>query len=197
MNNRNQKLNTRRLAKTFQIICEGKVTEPTYFAMIRRFVGPNVNLKVKPGGTRGSNSSPHGLVKYANDLLDSDKEYSETWIIFDKDNWTTDQIAKVRAWAQKSNSYQSAISDPKFEFWLMLHFENGTSVQTARDVDQRLKKAWPEYDKFVPANKFSLPEVEQAISRAKTIEKNSIGTRLAKTEVFRLIESLLSASHIT
>ena len=48
----------------------------------------------------------------------------EAWIVVDKDNWSDHDLAQLFKWALQSDSYGFALSNPKFEFWLLLHFED-------------------------------------------------------------------------
>ncbi len=43
-----------------------------------------------------------------------------------KDEWTDDQLSQLNEWAQGADNYGFALSNPKFEFWLLLHFEDGS-----------------------------------------------------------------------
>ena len=57
----------------------------------------------------------------------------EAWLVVDKDQWTDDQLIKLLEWSQKADNYGFALSNPKFEYWLLLHFEDASGVKNSRD----------------------------------------------------------------
>lgn len=46
-----------------------------------------------------------------------------------------------------TREYGVAITNPKFEYWLLLHFDEGNDVQTAADCVRRLKRYLPNFEK--------------------------------------------------
>jgi hypothetical protein len=44
----------------------------------------------------------------------------EAWLVVDRDQWTTESLKRVHAWCQKTPNAHLALSNPKFEFWLLL-----------------------------------------------------------------------------
>ncbi len=114
----------------------------------------------------------------------------------DKDKWTDEQLAQLHQWALRQENYGFALSNPKFEYWLLLHFEDGSGVISSRDCTERLKRWIPDYDKGVDTRKISLSQIDDAIRRAKKRDHppcedwpRSIG----QTTVYRLIENIVNA----
>ncbi len=95
------------------------------------------------------------------------KKSDEAWLVTDKDQWNDDQLTQLHYWSQKEDTYGFALSNPKFEYWLLLHFEDGSNVSSARDCSQRLKRYLPEYDKGIDVPKFTGEMIDHAIRRAK------------------------------
>jgi hypothetical protein len=51
----------------------------------------------------------------------------------------------------KTEPQYFALSNPKFEYWLLLHFNDGTGIASSRDCSDRLKRHLPGYDKGIDA----------------------------------------------
>jgi len=89
--------------------------------------------------------------KEARDARDCEDPFFEIWVVFDTEGIqnTVRQQSARRAISQASNlGFRHAVSNPSFEYWLLLHFEycvktfpNGAAVETA------LKKYIPTYGK--------------------------------------------------
>jgi len=53
------------------------------------------------------------------------------WIVVDADSWPEDQLLELHGWSTEDSRYGLAVSNPKFEFWLLLHFEDGNGAATS------------------------------------------------------------------
>ena len=84
----------------------------------------------------------------------------------DKNSWQDDQLVQLHNWAQEKNNYGFALSNPNFEYWLLLHFEKGTKLKSSTNCTDRLKRHIPNYDKQINANKITKENVRNAIRRA-------------------------------
>ena len=135
------------------IICEGKGTEPSYFAF---FEGLSSNLQVITiPPTDGTD--PLKLLERAKQvLLDSEKGYSldylhrdTVWFVIDTDTWEEEgKIAPLREFCALQNAtiplkydevkaydaWNVAQSNPCFEIWLYYHFYDIMPV--ADDVEK-------------------------------------------------------------
>jgi hypothetical protein len=67
------------------------------------------------------------------------KKSDEAWLVVDKDQWSNEQLEQLLRWAQGSDNYGFALSNPKFEYWLLLHFEDGEGISSSRACLERLK----------------------------------------------------------
>ncbi len=185
----------RRYRRLFIISAEGTKTEPQYFGMFNsRDAVIHVNcLK----GKRGS-SPPQVLRRMRNHLKDTGlKPGDEAWLVVDKDQWTDEQLAQLHQWAQTAENYGFALSNPKFEYWLLLHFEDGSGVSSSRACTERLKKHLPNFEKGnveVEKLKAGIPE---AIRRAKQKDSPPCTDwpRTTGTTVYRLVEKLLNTGN--
>lgn len=175
----------------FVIATEGSVTEPSYF---EKFKGREVVIDIVDSG---QDSSPAGVLKSLKKHLKIkplDKD-EEAWIVIDRDIWPSEQIEDVcRTLTQMrpKGLYHLALSNPKFEYWILLHFEDGNGVITDTDCDQRLKKYLPGYKKDLTCWNPSINDFRQAIERAKRMDKEECDwPRKRGTTVYRLVEKLM------
>ena len=97
------------------------------------------------------------------------KKTDETWLVIDMDQWPADQLEEVFAGCQ-SAGFHLAVSNPKFEYWLLLHFEDGGGVKSPRACLEKLRHYLPDYEKGSLAVHRLYPWIPDAIRRAE--EKN-------------------------
>jgi hypothetical protein len=118
----------------------------------------------------------------------------EAWLVVDKDKWTDEQLLKLHAWAQARDNYGFALSNPNFEYWLLLHFEDGAGIASSRGCSDRLRRHLPGYDKGIDVRKFTPDRIKDAISRAK-LRDNPPCTdwphAFGCTTVYKLVEKLI------
>ncbi|MBT3290767.1 MAG: RloB domain-containing protein, partial [Victivallales bacterium] len=128
----------RRYRKLFVIATEGAKTEPQYFKALD---SQHATVHVKPlkGNDR---SSPQQVLKRMAEHLRKDglRKSDEAWLVVDKDQWTDDQLGELHRWAQQEDNYGLALSNPKFEYWMLLHFEDGNGISSVRDCGDRLRR---------------------------------------------------------
>jgi hypothetical protein len=184
-------LGERRYRKMYVIAVEGAKTEPQYFFLLN-----NLQAVIHVACLRDKHdSSPPQvwgrMTKYLRDqsLRNSD----EAWLVVDKDHWTDPQLLELYQWAQKANNYGFALSNPNFEYWLLLHFEDATGISGAHDCSNRLRNHLPNYDKGIDARKISRTMIENAISRAAARDNPQCEDwpRNIGTTVYRLVRKIL------
>lgn len=153
----------------FVIAAEGAITEPMYFAA---FNDDNTTITVKCSTGRGGSSPPQVLKLMQSFLKDTKlRKNDEAWLVVDRDNWTDKQLQEAHSWTQNSKAYGFALTNPKFEYWLLLHFEDGDDVSSIRNCDERLRRYIPGYEKRIEVRKFTAEMILSAIDRA--IKRNS------------------------
>ena len=105
------------------------------------------------------------------------------------------QIKQMYDWAQQKENYGFALSNPKFEYWLLLHFDDGDAITSSRTCSDRLRRHLPDYDKGVAANKITREMVEAAIRRASQRDNNNDSgwPVTTGTTVYRLVRHILAA----
>jgi hypothetical protein len=89
-----------------------------------------------------------------------------------------------------------ALTNPKFEFWLLLHFEDGSGVSGSRSCSDRLKRYLPDYDKGIDSRLFTSGMIAGAIQRAKLRDNPPCidWPRGVGSTVYRLVEKILKNS---
>lgn len=198
--NPQRKQGTRRYHKLFLLSMEGRKTEPEYFSIFKKLRLP-VLVQCVPV-TNKNRSAPEQVLERMVNYLDSlDKEQSrnlepyEAWLVIDTDNRPEEQLNELVTLAKQRN-YKVAISNPFFEYWLLLHFEDGDSIKSSADCMNRLKKNIPHYDKGIDKSKFTRDMIEQAIHRAEQRDNpNEEWPRdIGHTTVHRLVERILQTA---
>jgi len=182
-----------RYRRIFIISVEGTKTEPQYFSI---FNDRSTVIHTTCINDKKTSSSPMQALERIRGYLKSKKlrKGDEAWIVVDKDNWSDHDLAKLFKWSLQSNSYGFALSNPKFEFWLLLHFEDGHGVGSPKECDERLGRQLPDYCKNINPRLFSEARVLEAISRAERKDSppvNDWHKSACGTTVYKLVKKLI------
>lgn len=184
-------LGQRRYRKMFIIATEGDKTEPQYFAI---FNNQNSVIRTRCLKADRDSSPPQVLKRMEKHIRDEGlKNEDEAWLVVDRDQWTDEQLKQLHEWSQGSVNYGFALSNPKFEYWLLLHFEDGAGIGSPRECSDRLKRHMPDYDKGIDCRKISPTMIENAIHRAKERDNPRCADwprSIGGTTVYRLVEKL-------
>ena len=186
-------LGERRYRKLFIVATEGVKTEPQYFAILNdRYSVIHVDcLRSK------HRSSPPQVLKRMENRLRQEtlNDSDEAWLVVDKDQWTDEQLAQLHTWSQSADNYGFALSNPKFEYWLLLHFEDGTNIGSSSACSARLKRHLPDYDKDLDVRKITSDMIKDAIRRAKVRDNPPCvdwPRTFGSTTVYKLVENILN-----
>ena len=186
-------LGERRYKKLFVVSVEGSKTEPQYFAIFNQ---PQSIVLVKCLKRPSTESAPIQVLKKMESYLrkESLRKTDEAWIVVDKDDWTKDQLRDLFKWAKKSDNYGFALSNPHFEYWLLLHFEDGKGIASSQECLTRLKRHLPNYKKDIDGKKITLELIDKAISRAKQRDVNRSNDlpQIWSTTVYKLVEKIIN-----
>jgi len=156
------------------VLCEGKVTEPRYFQAFRHeHRNQLVHIEVMPAC-----GVPKTLVEHAAERKkqalreakrygDSFLKYDEVWCVFDVDVHPNLEEAKNQA---RDNGLRVAISNPCFELWVLLHFQDQRAHQGRAHMQAACRDHLPEFDKEVPYDRIQ-PRYAEAVARAIELEK--------------------------
>lgn len=158
---RKPELNYRKL---FLIATEGKKTEPIYF---RIFNNPKAIIRLKILSSNYKTSPPHILQRVKSFLRQEQlKKEDEIWLVIDRDQWPESQLEEVFTGCQ-SLGFKLAVSNPKFEFWLLLHFEDVSGIINSKECTERLRQHLPKYEKGRLDVHKIIPKIPEAIRRAE------------------------------
>ncbi|ATB70010.1 hypothetical protein SJPD1_1905 [Sulfurospirillum diekertiae] len=178
--------------KAIIISCEGRVTEFEYFNGIKNnlssFIDVVLEIHVIP---KYSNASePKDIVKnleeYITNTYDYKNGHDECWLVLDREKVPerkTNILAIVSTC--KSKNYNIAITNPTFEFWLLLHLENieqydkevlfkNDNVNTKRKfIDKELSNRLLGYNKrkgCFPTKIITKENIQRALEQEKLFE---------------------------
>ena len=172
-------------------MAEGARTEADYLSRFDEHTHVSVQIP-RPD----NKSSPTHLVKRMQRALNKQslRANDSAWILLDRDSWSEQAIEAAEEWARSDQQFNVAISNPKFELWLLLHFEAGREL-SASEIDRRLRTYLPNYHKQFDPRWCSDQSVLDAIDRAKALEmgNHASGPRLLYgTQVYRLVKRILA-----
>jgi len=183
----------RRDARLFIVATEGNKTEKQYFAM---FHSTRIKVKVLPTGD-DNKSAP----EYVLERLDAFKEQYDLneedmlWLVLDVDRWGDKNLSQVCSEARQKN-YNLAISNPCFEVWLYLHFDDlHPEDRTCREFKARLRTLLGGYKSSnLDLSKYK-PYIADAVKRAKSLHPPSSHNwpPTLGTHVYKLVEILLES----
>lgn len=175
---------TRPLNKVILIVCEGKKTEKNYFQRLKECLNLiSVSIEIFPS----PHPTPLQVVKYAKQKAKEVGECDEIYCVFDRDTHSdfNEALPKAKKTKLKHTIFEAIVSDPCFEFWMLLHFTkitpNFSASQSPCDALQKhktFKQHLPNYDKSnydfdgIIANRLNT-----AIKNANEINKTNLPTR--------------------
>lgn len=192
---------------------EGNITEALYFEKLKENVRFNdelihlLSLKRKKGDTY---SAPKYVFKKLKEEAKDEfnfKSPDELWMIIDRDEWT--DIAEISTLCKNEGNFNLALSNPCFEFWLLLHikdvgeyneqelkaiFENKKIPNSRKTYIKRLLGELLEdgYNETRPKPQRFFPHIDIAISRAKRLDNlnEDYPTNLG-SHVYKLVEKII------
>lgn len=194
----------RRYRKLFVVSTEGSKTEPQYFDLLN---SKSAAVHIHCLGRRRGQSPERVLAamdKYMKEVRPKrkkrrdDRDDFEAWLVIDRDQWEMDEIDQLHSWARSHPNTHLAVSYPCFEYWLLLHFEDGDRVTGPQECIDRLKKHLPGYDKGVNSSDTSTDMIRAAVERAKRRHQSqgypAIPNAFGST-VYKLVENILNSAN--
>lgn len=177
------------------VVCEGRKTEPEYFAGFNR-AHRNALVRIEFVKAHGV---PRTLIDAAKEskgeaLLSAHRErddnlvFDSVWCVFDFDDHPEipDALEMARA-----NGIEVALSNPSFELWLLLHFRQNPGMQHRARIKEMLAEYVPGYDKSIDFADYS-NGYSEAVTRARRLnedaEQDGEQGRNPSTGVYRLTE---------
>jgi len=179
------------------VLCEGGVTEAGYFKNLRsEHRNQLVDVEIDPQG-----GVPKTLVeraaarkkeaeREARSQRDDFLRYDEVWCVFDVDEHPHLPDAQQQA---RDNGIELAVSNPCFELWALLHFQDHSAFVERRRLRGMLKRHLPGYDKALPYERLR-PGYTQAVQRATDLDRRREEAGVVggnpSTGVYRLTEKI-------
>ena len=180
----------RRDAKLFIVATEGKETEKQYFRIFN-----NSRIKVEIlATTEDGKSSPEYVLEHLDifkERYDLDED-DMLWLVSDVDRWGAKKLSSVCSQARQKG-YNLAISNPCFEVWLTLHFEDiNNQDRTCDNFKARLRTILGSYNGSNLDISAYKQNIENAVNRAKNLHQISQQDwpPTLGTHVYRLVEIL-------
>jgi hypothetical protein len=144
----------RQRKKRFLLYCEGEVTERDYFQGFSRFLrSPLIEVKVAPEWRK----DPKRLVELAKEARsaadrearlarDDSLRYDEVWCVFD-----CDEHARLKPAIDQATALELglAVSNPCFDLWLLLHFQDQHAAITTKKAGDAVRGHVPRYVKHM------------------------------------------------
>ncbi|MTJ08848.1 MULTISPECIES: RloB family protein [unclassified Anabaena] len=195
---------SRKITQKILIACEGSKTEPIYFNSIRNELrSPTLEIivlrnkgKTDPGNIIEILIEKRQQIKYEKGWTKNDA----AWAVFDGDehinkSLTSWQNAINRANSQKINL---AITNPCFELWYLIHFQEHLAEINCDKLVKLLNKHIPDYDKSMclypkPLKLITEIAIQSAEKIAKQIERDELYeySNPCCSDLPKLISSLL------
>jgi hypothetical protein len=158
------------------VVCEGKETEPRYFGELQREVrNPRVHVEIAREG-----GDPLNIVQAAVALRDSARRdakrqqddnllWDEVWGVFDVDEHR--RLAEAKRLAAE-NGVCLAVSNPCFELWALLHFQDQRAHIERWRVRGALQRHMIGYDKTLDFTKMHTG-YQAAVRRANALDREA------------------------
>lgn len=192
-----RRLPTRSPRTRILVVCEGEITEPAYFRAFQHHVR-NPLLHVEPHGPAGV---PLSVVKMAiemrddaarraRDERDESLVWNEVWVVHDRDDHPNVSSAHALA---REKGIDVALSNPSFELWALLHFDDHRRDAHRAKVRAALKSHLPRYEKeldFSAIHRGYAAAVKRARALDAAAQREGKPGRNPTTGVYRLTERI-------
>lgn len=184
------------LYPSFIIATEGTKTEIDYFRFLKEKC-PRIRLNCFSGKFSNPISVLKTLQHRLSTVIDKfNEETDQAWVVIDKDSWEERDLEILFKESKKYKYLHIAVSNPKFEFWLLLHFDNkaGAGAKSSAKCTARLKQFLPGYDKHLAPNVFTLERVKLAVMQAEKLDTppcDGWPREEGVTTVYRLVKNIL------
>lgn len=120
--------------RVIRVLTEGAVTEPDYLDLWRR-QSPSVVVDIN---TKTAGHAPLSRVQAAREMKRSqprrNPDFDEIWCVFDVDDHPNLNSAIVEA---RHAGIETAVSNPCFELWLVLHVDDQTTEVDRHTIQRR------------------------------------------------------------
>lgn len=179
------------------IITEGEKTEKQYIEGYKRACkNPRVAIEYGRGGAvpltlvQRAKTRKQETDRQARQERDENLKFEEVWCVFDRDEHPNFDQAIEEA---RHSSIRLAISNPCFELWLLLHFNDAPGLQHRDKITEKLCSCVTGYNKSINYSVYA-PGNKDASRRARQLDKQAelVGEayRNPTTGMWQLVESI-------
>jgi hypothetical protein len=179
------------------LVCEGEKTEPNYFKALIKALGLHAASVMIVGSE--CDSAPISIYEYAVERFNKDPGIDKVFCVFDRDRHATFESACDAIRRHPSRRFEAIVSDPCFEYWLLLHFKYTRAPITAQgssspgDVALKaLRLEWSAYAKGASVFEYLRSRLNSAKSNsaAARLDAARTGNKNPSTDVDLLIAHL-------
>lgn len=192
-----RRVNRREERQCILIVCEGEKTEPIYFSELKQnFRLSALDIKIEQNGSAAIKVVEHAKrLKQMRINSHTRSAYDQIWCVIDVECPPQSTLNKAIRLAHQ-NRLQPILSNPCFEYWLLLHFTKTSRPLNTKQVLAELKKHHPDYSKNdrISIRKL-LPYLDTAVKHAKELLRErgweeDLANYNPSTHVFRIVEEI-------
>lgn len=187
----------RRYNKVYYIVTEGKKTEESYFDIVKNYIPDKAHISTSCTPSKGS--AIKDILKTAKAVAEKNtNRQDEVWVIVDRDeeSHTIEQFKKLITWQKESGRHHIAVSNPRFEYWLLCHFEDSPTKDSSMS-DEYVARYLPGYNyrKTLDQHRsrITLQSIQHAIRTAARYPLTSVISDTLGSDVWRLVHLLIPA----
>ena len=150
------------------LVVEGKNTEPAYFEWLRSNNWISSKFVLRLDSVEGATAAKN-LLKRAERLRKSNRD-AIVCIVLDKDQNSAESLNELYQWRDKyPEKCKVAVSIPKFELFLLMHYGEVVGLNTPSEIDARIETVQPGYGrrKIPKMNSLTRENLRRAITLAK------------------------------
>ncbi len=181
--------------KVYYIVTEGKTTEPSYFRIVGSYIPHDEMVAIFCQAADASSIS--SILKKVKALAEhAPHERDEIWAVIDQDpgSHLPEQFAKLKGWENLSRRHHVAVSVPRFEYWLLCHFEDSPDRNDSMH-DDYVARYLPGYNRKKDLtrhrSKITVQCIRHAIDVASRSPLDSYDSPYPGSDVWKLVKDLV------
>lgn len=181
------------IRKRVVIATEGARTEPIYFNGLFKRPDSVLQILVLGSPRRGAKSSPQAVLARLEQAAAQDRRTGDQfWVVIDRDQWQPRALDEVAKRCRES-SFELAVSNPCFEYWLYLHFAEPREFNSCIECHQALRRKYLGFEKTNFDPEEFRPGLSQAVKRAEKLDQRKADAwpQQTGTRVYRLVARLI------
>ncbi len=180
-------------SKLFIIATEGAETEIQYFEGLREELhNPKIHVEILIRKDP-SLSAPEYVIKELNQFK---KKYSihkddELWMVIDYDRWGIPKLSQINTLCRQKK-YFIAVSNPKFELWLLYHFVADSRIREEDTLEVQIREVLGSFNSSnIDFDRFK-DHIQAAVKNAELVDDGNDWPNNRGTHVFKLVDKILN-----